>query len=393
MRVVVNQLVALRQKTGIGHYTAQLLRCLQEQAGEDEIDAFPTGWLARLTQGLVPSGAAAKQKQPRLRFRVPRALKETLRRCSQSALSWCFRHDCARRRYDLYHEPNYLPLETNRPTLTTIHDLSVLHHPEWHPGDRAAYFHRRFPNAVKQSLHFLAVSEFTRQEVIRTLGVSAARVTRVYNGIRPELRPLARTEVAAALQRLKLPQRYLLYVGTIEPRKNLLMLLRAYCSLPGPLRNQWPLLLVGAWGWNARAIAEYFDAVARHRGVVHVGYLSDDDLVTVYNGARALVYPSLYEGFGLPPVEMMACGGAVLASTAGALVETVGTRADLVHALDLDGWYRAILRVLQDDDWWQSLRQDVASVGQTYTWDRCAAETLAVYRSLIGVQRPLQIAA
>src|SRR5581483_7509817 len=119
---------------------------------------------------------------------------------------------------------------------------------------------------------------------------------------------------------------------------------------------RWPLVLVGGWGWNTADVAEYLHAEARHRGVLHVGYIAEEHLPAVYNGARALVYPTLYEGFGLPPVEMMACGGAVLASTAGALVETIGSRAHLIDPDDVDGWRRALLRVTQDDEWWQALR-------------------------------------
>jgi alpha-1,3-rhamnosyl/mannosyltransferase len=188
--------------------------------------------------------------------------------------------------------------------------------------------------------------------------------------------------VAALLRKLGLPPRYLLYLGTIEPRKNLLLLLRAYCSLAQSLRERWPLLLVGSWGWNTADVADFFLREARHRGVRHVGYVAEEHLAAVYGGARALVYPSLYEGFGLPPVEMMACGGAVLASTAAALVETVGGRAHLTDPADLDGWRAALARVLTDDDWLRELRRGAVDVARPYTWDRCAADTLRVYRAL-----------
>src|SRR5262249_21125359 len=123
-----------------------------------------------------------------------------------------------------------------------------------------------------------------------------------------------------------------------EPRKNILMLLKVYCSLPAEVRERCPLLLVGGWGWNTAELAEYFQSEARQRGVLHLGYLPEGDLNAVYNGARALVFPTFYEGLGLPPLEMMACGGAVLGSTAGALVETIGGRAHLLDPHDVDGW-------------------------------------------------------
>jgi alpha-1,3-rhamnosyl/mannosyltransferase len=296
-----------------------------------------------------------------------------------------FRFVCARRGYDLYHEPNFIPFPCEQPTLATLHDLSVVLHPEWHPADRAVYFQTHFHRGLARCIHFLAISEFGRQEMIRDLGIPPERITRTYMGIRPGLGPLPAAEIGRVLRDLDLPPRYLLYLGTIEPRKNLLVLLQAYCALPERLRREWPLLLVGSWGWNTLTVADYLHREARHRGVIHRGYVAERHLAAIYNGARALVYPSLYEGFGLPPLEMMACGGAVLASTAGALVETVGSRAHLTNPGDTHGWRQAMIRVIEDDDWWHSLRTGVMAVARPYTWDRCAADTLRVYRSICGV--------
>jgi alpha-1,3-rhamnosyl/mannosyltransferase len=286
------------------------------------------------------------------------------------------------RGYDLYHETNFIPLPCDYPTVATLHDLSVVLHPEWHPADRVAYFDKHFQRSLSRCVHFLAISEFGRQEVIRRLNIPPERVTRTYMGIRPGLAPQQGAEVARVLHQLNLPAQYLLYLGTIEPRKNLLVLLRAYCALPEGLRAEWPLLLVGSWGWNTADVAAYLHDEARHRGVIHLGYVAEENVAALYNGARALVFPSLYEGFGLPPVEMMACGGAVLASNAGALVETVGSQAHLVDPHDVDGWHKAMRRVLEDDDWWHALRDGAVGVARPYTWDRCAADTLRVYRSL-----------
>jgi alpha-1,3-rhamnosyl/mannosyltransferase len=202
--------------------------------------------------------------------------------------------------------------------------------------------------------------------------------------VRPGLRPLTAEECRPALARLGLPPGYLLYLGTVEPRKNVLLLLKAYCSLPERLRLRCPLVLVGNWGWNTAEVRDYLHGEARHRGALHLGYAAEPDLNAVYNGARALLYPSLYEGFGLPPVEMLACGGAVLASTAGALVETVGARAHLLPPHDVDAWRRAMTRVVEDDDWWRWLRRDAAEVVRPFTWEQCAADTLGAYQAVCG---------
>jgi alpha-1,3-rhamnosyl/mannosyltransferase len=388
LRVVVNRLLAAGSKSGIGHYVAELLRCLQAQAGPDRIDSFPGGWLWRaqslgarlrpLFEGRKPAAPAAA---PRPSWRA--RLFASLRECSQQLLQSSFRRLCARHCYDLYHEPNYVPLPTDVPTVATIPDLSVLLHPHWHPADRVKHFERRFCRGLGQCVHLLTISDFVRREILETLPVQPGQVTCTYIGIRPGLRPLPEGQVRQRLGRLGLPPRYLLYLGTLEPRKNVRLLLRVYCSLPEELRRRWPLLLVGGWGWNRAEIAADLDE-ARHRGVIHLGYLPDAHLPAVYNGARALAFPSFYEGFGLPPLEMLACGGAVLASTAGALAETLGGQAHLIDPHDADGWRDALVRVLTDDDWWQELRCGGVEWARPFTWERCADQTLDVYRQLTG---------
>jgi alpha-1,3-rhamnosyl/mannosyltransferase len=291
---------------------------------------------------------------------------------------------CAQRHYQIYHEPNFIAMPSDLPTLATLHDLSVVHHPDWHPLDRVKHFQRNFSRGLARSTHFFAISEFCRQEIIQTLGIPPERITRTYMGVREQLRPMSEEAVRHARRRLRLPEQYLLYLGTIEPRKNLLVLLKAYCAMPRLLRERWPLLLVGSWGWRAEQVAEYYHNVARHRGVLWRAYVHEDDLASVYCGARALAYPSLYEGFGMPPLEMMACGGAVISSTAGALRETVGHQAHLVDPEDIDGWRDALERVVTDQDWWLSLRTGAIETARPYTWARCAADTLEVYRSIVG---------
>jgi len=394
MRIVVNRLPALGIKTGIGHYTAELLRHLWEQGGDEQIDLFPRGMMWRLrslasqlsTGPRQPSEAPA---QPSWLARQKSVLTHCGRQAARLLLQASFRATCSWNKYHLYHEPNFIPLPSDVPTVSTIADLSVLLHPQWHPAQRVDYFEKNFHRGTQRSQHFLAISEYGRQEIIQHLGIAPERVTRTYMGVRAGLQPLPTETVQTALVRMGLPQQYLLYLGTIEPRKNILTLLKAYCAMPESLRSRWPLVLVGAWGWKAGDVADYFHREAQHRGVIHVGYIPDDQLAVLYNGARALVFPSFYEGFGLPPIEMMACGGAVLTSTAGSLVEVTQPIAHHVEPLDLDGWREALIRVVSDNDWWQQLRRGTVEHACGFTWSQCAADTLRVYRQVAGVARPV----
>jgi glycosyltransferase involved in cell wall biosynthesis len=395
VRVVVNGLSTSGSKTGVGHYTAQLVRCLSAQKrGIHQLDVFPQGWIGRahalggrvrawLNPPLPPSERQASNANvptPSWRGR----LMAWMRSLGQVVLERHFRAFCARRRYDLYHEPNFLPLPTDILTVLTIHDLSVLLHPQWHPADRVTHYTRNFERGLRQCVQVVTGSEFIRQEIIHTLGLPPERVTVTPYGVRPGMAPLPKPVVQQELRRLGLPPRYLLYLGTLEPRKNLLTLLRAYTALPLEIRTAYPLLLVGSWGWNTADLAAYYESEARHRGVLHLGYVADEYLATLYNGARALVFPSFYEGFGLPPLEMLACGGAVLASTAGAVAEVVGAQAHLLDPHDQDGWRQALLRITTDDDWWRQLRQGAVHLAAGCTWERCAEATLAVYRQVTG---------
>jgi alpha-1,3-rhamnosyl/mannosyltransferase len=388
MRVLINGLSMTGARSGIGHYTAELHRSLIDQGHADEVTCFPApglrralGVWARIRPMLVPSKGEPAAGRGEV-VSGERPLVGGLRALGRTLLARHFRAACRRGRFDLYHEPNFIPLPCDLPTVTTLHDLGVLLHPEWHPVDRIAAYERDFGRALKQSVHIVTVSDFGRREVIDALGLAPERVSRIYQGIRPNLRPMPRPDVHRALTLLGLPLRYLLYVGTLEPRKNLLTLVQAYCGLPGEVREAYPLLLVGGWGWKSGELANYLASEARDKNVRHIGYLPEEHLGAVYNGARALVFPSLYEGFGLPPLEMMACGGAVVASTADALKETVGGHAHFVEPHDLDGWRDALLRVTCDDDWWHQLRRGAEQVARPFTWERCAAETLTLYRTL-----------
>jgi alpha-1,3-rhamnosyl/mannosyltransferase len=386
MRVLLNALVTAGPRTGIGHYVVELARGLRALAlGEGTVELFPGPWL-RLGYRLVR--LAARARRATSTDGPGRAgLADGLRRACQALLQRYFTSQCRRGGYAVYHEPNFVPFEADVPTVVTVHDLSVLLRPEWHPADRVRRFESGFARGMARGRHFLAISESARQEVIRVLGVPAERVTRTYMGARRGLRPLPVEEVSAGLRRLSLPERYLLYLGTLEPRKNVGTLLRAYAGLPAPVRARYPLLLVGGWGWRAGPLAAQLDGQGRASGARHLGYMPERHLPLLYNGARALCFPSYYEGFGLPPVEMLACGGAVLASTAEAVAETAGARAHLVGPDDLDGWRAALLRVCTDDDWWASLRHGAVEAARPYTWERCAAETLVAYRVASGAER------
>ena len=385
MRVLINGLAAAGARTGVGHYTAELARALPETASVgDQAVCFQPDWARQLKHGwawlrgwLAPARATQVVAGPP-RVTLKSRLLDTAKQVGLRFYRQRFAA-MARSGFDLYHEPNFIPLPCDLPTVTTVLDLSVLLHPQWHPADRVRDFERRFAPALRQCVHVLTIADFGRREVIDSLGIPAERVSRAYMGVRHGFAPLPADQVAAQVAALGLPPRYLLHVGTIEPRKNLLTLMRAYADLPAVVRERCPLVLVGGWGWNSAEVHEFLQSTGCERHIVHMGYLPEHTLPAVYNAARALVFPTHYEGFGMPVIEMFACGGAVLASTAGAVAEVANGVAHLIDPADEGGWRDAMQRIILDDDWHARLCIGGPAIARRFTWEACARDTWQAY--------------
>jgi alpha-1,3-rhamnosyl/mannosyltransferase len=393
MKILFNRRSTAGAKSGIGYYSSSLVKAMRKASGDHWIDLYPRRlvWagcngfarllpLARRWRGR-PSG--------RLRFLVP--LAKSVASLAVKTMEKQFRSMLRRGNYDVYHEPNLLPMPSDVPTVVTLHDLSVLLHPEWHPVTRVRLYDRHFIRGIREARHFITVSETVRKQVIQVLNISPSRVTTIHNGVHPHLRPLSCEETTRSLRRIGLRPGYLLHLGTIEPRKNLLMLMQAYCSLPRILREQCPLLLVGAWGWGYRAAATYYENHARHQGVRILGYVAERWLPALYNGARALVCPSFAEGFGLPCAEMLACGGGVLASRNDVFREIVGGQAMLLPADQGDVWSKTMAEVILDDDLHRLLRVGAVKFARKYSWEESAARTLEVYRLAAGLSSAIPL--
>lgn len=385
MRVILNGISALKPKTGVGHTTAYLHRSLRERAEEGDLFwLYPGECISRSAAKVLhakPAARASLNANPRLRGGI---WKRRLTEFAKAAYRESFRVAARWGNFDLYHEPNFVPIPTHLPTVVTVHDLSVILHPEWHPDDRVRFHDRHFHAGIAAAEHIIVVSEAVRREMIEELGCSPERVSAIHNGIGEQYEPQSRENIDAMRARLGLPPRYLLSVGTIEPRKNLLTVLKAFCDLPANVREACPLVLAGGWGWKSVPVRELFEAEGRARGAIHLGYVADGDLPALYSGAAALLYPSFYEGFGLPVAEMLACGGSVIASTAEAVREVAGRHAPFLEPLDVAGWRDAMLRTVREPQWLERFREGGIRHSRQFTWPRAARETLAVYRRVLG---------
>ena len=267
-------------------------------------------------------------------------------------------------------------------SVLTVHDLIYVLFPEYHLPMNYHFLRLMMPRFARRADAIIAISECTRRDLVRLWQIPAEKVHVIYEGVDPRFadRPDAQA-MAHVRQRYSLPDRYALYVGTIEPRKNLPTLFEAWTQL----RDRPPLVVAGKKGWLFEETFARVEALDLSDIVHFTGFVADEDLPALYAGAELFVFPSLYEGFGLPVLEAMACGTPVITTTGGSLPEVAGDAALIVEPTDVDALRDALDRLLHD----ASLRDDLSARGidrvRRFSWERTAQETLAVYRRVVSV--------
>ncbi len=276
---------------------------------------------------------------------------------------------------------NVVPLLAPCPSVVTVHDLAFLRF-DLHKPAKRRYLTLLTRLSVRRATHVITVSEFTRREVLALLQVPADKVTAIPNGRDPRFEPLAQIDVEEFRARKGLPARFLMFVGTLEPRKNVPVLLRAYAQARAEIGM--PLLIGGGKGWRYADIFALLQELGLERDVHFLGFLEADELPYYYAAATALVYPSLYEGFGFPPLEAMAMGTPVVTSDAASLPEVVGDAGLLVPPHDVDALATALIRVAQDVALRVELRERGFRRAQRFSWEWAAAATWRVLQAAAG---------
>jgi glycosyltransferase involved in cell wall biosynthesis len=239
------------------------------------------------------------------------------------------------------------------------------------------------PRFLRAAHKIIAISECTKQDAVRLYGIEETKITVIHGGVDSYFSPASPEAAAAVRLRYNLPERYILYVGTIEPRKNLITLLEAYRAL----RNRETgvkLVIVGKKGWRYENFFEKLEEIGLEDDVVFPGFVPDQDLPAVYTMADVFAFPSLYEGFGLPVLEAMACGTPVVCSNTSSLPEVAGKAAVLVSPQDVRGWREALDRILTSDELRADLRQHGLRQAAGFTWESAARKTCDAYREVYG---------
>ncbi len=286
---------------------------------------------------------------------------------------------------DLFHWTNFLICSQKRgKKVLTVHDVSFFLFPEYHPLKRRLTFKALFPRSLEQADQIITDSDCTKRDLVRYFNVPSDKITTVHLGVDPTFAPVSQAQAAPIMAKHGVRfGAYLLFIGTVEPRKNLSRLIRAYNVFRANASYALPLVLVGASGWLNQDLFREIDKSPWKDEIKIMGYVAKTDLSALYSGATAFVYPSIYEGFGLPPLEAMACGAPVITADNSSLPEVVGDAAILVDAYEVDVIAHAMVQVASDPSVREDLRQRGLARAKLFTWRRTAEQTLAVYEKAL----------
>lgn len=370
---------ALTQGGGIGRYTRELVRALVVEAPEYTYKLFSARPPAVLP---VPDSLP---ELPHVTYR-PAPFDER----------WLYRLWYRARvpvpvqlftgKIDLYHSPDFVlpPVGGSIPTLLTVHDLSFAHFPETFPAQLVSYLNRVVPWSVNRAGHILADSLSTMSDLQALWGVPAERITVLYSGVNERFRPIADEGVLADVRaRYQLDTPYVLAVGTVQPRKNYELLVRSF--RPIAASNPHSLVIVGGKGWLDEGLPMEIERCGLQDRVKLTGFIDDADLPAIYSAADLLAFPSLYEGFGLPLLEAMACGTPVVSSNTSSLPEVAANGAAvLLPPDDEEAWSQAILDILADE----KVRTRLIAAGhrqsERFNWRESARQLISLYKNLLS---------
>jgi glycosyltransferase involved in cell wall biosynthesis len=367
MRIGIDGLPLTEILTGIGHYTNELARYLALETDSDEIEVVSP-------RAFLPSINNQTERPSNLRFTRSRVSLLTKRWWSIGLPRYIRRHSL-----DVFLGTNFeVPLRQVCPTVMTIHDLSMLLHPEGHEKKLVRRARRRLPAMARAATMIITPTEIVRQEVHEHLQIPLEAIVAVPEAARSCFRPIDAMHSAETRKRLGIGDDFLLFVGTVEPRKNLATLLQAFEAIQRSCPQPLQLVIAGRRGWLVDHLVQSLERSPYADQIILTGYLPDEDLCALYSSCAVFIYPSIYEGFGLPPLEAMACGAPVIASNIPAIKEVTAAATRLITHDSVPELSRALLELLGS----ASIRNEMSAAGlkraAEFSWARTAAATRVV---------------
>jgi len=377
IKLVINATSLLSPLTGIGRYTYHLCKYFEKSNEVDVSFFYGKGWSKLVRENPVQNIGKIKaviKKVIPLSYNLSRIIQGIR---FQRMLKVC--------QPDIYHDPNYLLYDFSGKKIITVHDVSFIRYPEAHPRERILVMEQFFPKALEQADAIITDSVFSANELMACFSVDASKVFPIYLGVEEVFHQRSAVETSNVLSRYKLNyQKYVLVVGTLEPRKNLGQVIKAFQRLPDNLKADYPLVIIGMKGWGTDEIEQEMAPLVKSGQLKLLGYIPDDDLPSLYAAAKVFVYPSLYEGFGLPPLEAMASGVPVITSNQASLPEVVGDAGIQVSPDDVDELKRQLILVLESKLKCDAMIELGLKQAKKFTWEKCALETLEIYKNVLG---------
>jgi glycosyltransferase involved in cell wall biosynthesis len=358
------------RRAGVSHYIEQVLRHLGYIDRANRYSVYTTRGLGAAALGLPPNFAVRSSALPTINPRVRIPWEQFIAPLLLRAV-----------RADVYHGMlNVVPLACPVPSVVTVHDLAFIRFPHTFRSYNRTYLDFATRTSVRRAARICAVSEHTKREVVGLLGVPAERVVVTPDAAREHFQLPDPAALAQFRAQKGLPEQFVFYVGTLEPRKNLPTLLEAYSQVARA--SQVPLIIGGGKGWMYDAIFARLEALNLQEQVRFIGYVPEEELPLWYAAATLFVFPSLYEGFGMPPLEAMSCGTPVVTSNCTSLPEVVGEAGLMVDPTDAEALAEAILRVLRSADLREDMRARGLQRARLFDWHTTAERTLHIYEQL-----------
>ncbi len=373
MTLCLDLTAAAHEKAGLGRYATSLAQALLN--------------LSVPLEGFVNHRAESRLQAPLAQLTLHSANLSRKRWRLRAALSYFGgpNLNAALKGVTLFHATEHLlPYLTQARSVITLHDIAYLLFPTYHLLQNRIYLTLMMPRFLARADAVICVSEATRRDALRFYKLDPAKVHVITEGVEPRFAPISNPPILQKIRaKYHLPPRFILHVGTIEPRKNLATLLEAYAAIKDEMGDV-RLVIAGGKGWLYESFFEQLRALDLAEHVTLTGYVPDEDLPALINCAEVFAFPSVFEGFGLPPLEAMACGVPVLCSNASSLPEVVGEAGLLLPPTDARAWAEALRGVLANSILRADLRQRGLARAAQFTWETTAQKTLAVYTGVMN---------
>lgn len=380
MKLYIDAQPLLGQKTGIGRYTNNLIKSFSKSDISIELVANQLVNFKRLnniqivdralnlTNKIYPYKIIRRLMSPNILYKFP----------IDVSVKKAYKHN------SVFHATNFITLPTKyAKQVVTIHDLAFMKFPDVVEKNIYEYMMKWVPYSINKAEQIIADSIHTKNDILQLFDVPEEKINVVYLAADKRFQKQSVQQIQSVRKKYNLAQEYLLYIGTLEPKKNLVTLIDVYHTLKTGYSVQEKLVIVGAKGWKFNPIFEKVQQLQLENDIIFMGYIADEDLPAIYSGATVFTFPSLYEGFGIPLLEAMQCEVPVVAANTSCIPEVVGDAAILADPYDIEKWAESIYQIISD----HSLKEELIAKGleqaSKFSWEKVAKETLAVYEKAL----------